>query len=68
MRDERGELGFEGVKEGLGGVWRARRVVELVEVDFGSCLKVVVTAKGRRSTKAMVKELNRRFDEDKSLR
>ena len=55
MRDESGATGFEdGVKVGLGGVWRARTVMDWDEVDLGSCLRVVVRAKGRRSTKAMM--------------
>lgn len=44
-------MGFEGVIEGLGGVWKARVGVKL---DLGSCLRVVVRANGRRNTKAML--------------
>lgn len=51
MSEKKGEVGFEGVSEGLGGVWKARVGVK---VDLGSCLRVVVRAKGRRNTKAMV--------------
>lgn len=45
-----GEVGFEGVSEGLGGEWKARVGVK---VDLGSCLRVVVRAKGRLNTKAI---------------
>jgi len=51
MSEEIGEVGFDGVKEGLGGEWKARVGVK---VDLGSCLRVVVRAKGRRNTKAIV--------------
>ena len=55
VKADSGEVGFEdGVKLGLGGVCRARTVTDVAEEDLGSCLSVVVRAKGRRSTKAMM--------------
>ena len=56
-------MGFEGAKDGLGGVWRARVGMK---VDLGSCLRVVVSAKGRRKTKAMVDGCNQVCGEKKS--
>lgn len=50
MSEVIGEVGFEGWREGLGGEWKARVGVK---VGLGSCLRVVVRAKGRRNTKAM---------------
>ncbi len=51
MSEVIGEVGFEGWRKGLGGEWKARVGVK---VDLGSCLRVVVRAKGRRNTKAIV--------------
>ena len=48
-------MGFAGAKDGLGGVWSARVGVK---VDLETCLRVVVSAKGRRKTKAMVSGCN----------
>ena len=50
-RDDRGEVGFEDVKGGFGGVWMARVGVK---VDSGICLRAAVMAKGRRNAKAMI--------------
>ena len=57
-------MGFEGAKDGLGGVWSARVGVK---VDLETCLRVVVSVTGRRKTKAIVDGCNQSCGKKKSF-